>query len=177
MARIRTADMTTKTCTTMDSPLGRLRLVATAHALAAIDFPDGLISYPDATPASADHTLLDAAIEQLAEYFAGRRSSFDLPLAPAGTAFQHAAWRALADIPYGRTISYTDQARALGRPRAVRAVGAANARNPLPIVLPCHRVIGRDGRLVGYGGGLERKRWLLHHERRHAAEYGTPDQA
>jgi len=110
--------------------------------------------------------VLTEAARQLGSYFAGDLQRFDLPLDLVGTGFQVAAWRALADIPYGRTISYGEQARRLGRPRAVRAVGAANGRNPLPIVLPCHRIVGADGSLVGFGGGLPRKRLLLEHEAR-----------
>jgi len=118
-------------------------------------------------PGSTEGTepVLEAAAEQLREYFAGERTSFDLPLALDGTPFQQEAWRALADIPYGETVSYGEQARRLGRPDAVRAVGAANGANPIAIVLPCHRVIGADGSLTGFGGGLETKRRLLDLER------------
>jgi methylated-DNA-[protein]-cysteine S-methyltransferase len=101
---------------------------------------------------------------QLDEYFAGARRRFELPLAPRGTPFQRRVWAALADIAFGATISYRELAEMVGDARAVRAVGGANGRNPLPIVLPCHRVIGADGSLTGFGGGLERKRWLLEHE-------------
>ena len=102
-----------------------------------------------------------AAAEQLAEYFAGRRRAFDLPLAPRGTAFQRAVWEELVRVPYGRTVSYGELAARLGRPGASRAVGGANNKNPLPIVVPCHRVIGADGSLTGYGGGIDKKRTLL----------------
>jgi methylated-DNA-[protein]-cysteine S-methyltransferase len=105
-----------------------------------------------------------AAGRQLADYLAGHRRDFDLALRPLGTAFQRAAWQALQAIPYGHTSTYGEQARRLGRPGASRAVGRANAKNPLPIVIPCHRVIGRDGNLVGFGGGVRVKRWLLEHE-------------
>jgi methylated-DNA-[protein]-cysteine S-methyltransferase len=98
---------------------------------------------------------------QLDEYFAGRRTTFDVPLSPAGTAFQRDVWNALLQIPYGETTSYGQLARKIGRPAAVRAVGAANGQNPIPIIIPCHRVIGGDGRLVGFGGGLNVKRFLL----------------
>lgn len=104
------------------------------------------------------------AARQLAEYFAGRRSEFELELRPLGTRFQRAAWDALQQIPYGETRSYAQQAVRMGNPRAVRAVGRANATNPLPIVIPCHRVIGSDGSLTGFGGGIDAKRWLLVHE-------------
>jgi methylated-DNA-[protein]-cysteine S-methyltransferase len=109
-------------------------------------------------------TTIAAARAQLDEYFAGRRTRFELPLSPHGTPFQRRVWAALAEIPFGRTISYLELARTLGDERAVRAVGGANGKNPLPIVLPCHRVIGADGSLTGFGGGIERKRWLLEHE-------------
>lgn len=103
----------------------------------------------------------DAVIRQLEEYFAGRRHAFDLPLAPAGTDFQHRVWRALSIIPYGKTISYGELARRIGNPRASRAVGLANGANPLPIIVPCHRVIGANGSLAGFGGGLPIKQALL----------------
>ena len=101
---------------------------------------------------------------QLGEYFSGKRKTFDYPLAPKGTEFQLAVWNALLEIPYGDTTTYAELARRIGRPSAVRAVGAANGANPIPIVVPCHRIIGTSGTLVGYGGGLDRKRWLLEHE-------------
>jgi methylated-DNA-[protein]-cysteine S-methyltransferase len=143
--------------TLVGSPRG-LRLVLWA----------GQASSENCIPASCD--VLDEAARQLRAYFAGDLRRFELPLDLAGTEFQVAAWRALADIPYGTTISYGEQARRLGRPRAVRAVGAANGRNPLPIVLPCHRIVGADGSLVGFGGGLSLKRRLLEHEARFAQQ-------
>jgi len=115
----------------------------------------------DHGPASA---LLTRARRQLAEYFARTRTTFDVPLDPAGSAFQRRVWDALRAIPYGTTLSYSELARRLGDPRATRAVGAANARNPIPIIVPCHRVVGASGQLTGFGGGLDRKRWLLEHE-------------
>jgi methylated-DNA-[protein]-cysteine S-methyltransferase len=117
----------------------------------------------DAASSEPAHTIA-AASAQLDDYFAGRRTRFELPLAPVGTPFQQRVWSALAEIPFGATISYLELARVVGDARAVRAVGGANGRNPLPIVLPCHRVIGSDGSLTGFGGGIERKRWLLEHE-------------
>jgi methylated-DNA-[protein]-cysteine S-methyltransferase len=111
-----------------------------------------------------DHPVLRAAAKQLADYFAGRRRGFDLPLEFRGTDFQRRVWRALLDIPYGETRSYLDVARTLGNPAAVRAVGAANGRNPISIIAPCHRVIGASGDLTGFGGGMEAKAWLLAHE-------------
>ena len=156
------------------TPVGLVRVVAAAGAIRRVDMevqnrfhdvpPEGRRA-KDATDAT--DTILGAAIEQLREYFAGARVSFDLPLAPVGgTPFQRRAWQALGVIPFGETRSYADQARAIGSPAAVRAVGAANARNPIGIIVPCHRVIGKDGTLTGYGGGLPAKRWLLEHEAR-----------
>jgi methylated-DNA-[protein]-cysteine S-methyltransferase len=106
----------------------------------------------------------EGVVRQLAEYFAGERTAFDLPLDPEGTEFQRDVWRALTEIPYGERSSYSDIARRIGRPEAVRAVGAANGANPIAVVIPCHRVIGRDGSLTGYGAGLPIKRWLLDFE-------------
>lgn len=151
----------------LPSPVGELTLIATDAALVAIRWAgEGEGRARVATPVNApDHPILVAAATQLSEYFTGGRRTFDLPLAPAGTPFQQAVWRALLAIPFGETRSYADIARALGRPTATRAVGAANGRNPLPIVAPCHRVIGADGSLTGFGGGLANKRLLLEHER------------
>ncbi|MGH7628638.1 MAG: methylated-DNA--[protein]-cysteine S-methyltransferase [Gemmatimonadales bacterium] len=150
--------------TELASPVGPLGLSAMAHGLAEIWF-DG---YGDSASAGAGRHdpagVLDAARAQLEEYFAGTRMTFDLPLAPMGTAFELRVWALLREIPAGQTTTYGELARKLGDPRAVRAVGRANGQNPLPIVVPCHRVIGADGSLVGFGGGLERKRWLLEHE-------------
>ena len=104
--------------------------------------------------------------QQLSEYFAGKRQAFDLPLALHGTEFQLAVWNELLRVPYGETITYGELARRIGRPSAIRAVGAANGANPIPVIVPCHRVIGSNGTLTGYGGGIERKQWLLAHEGR-----------
>ena len=139
----------------VDSPLGKITLVAEGDALIAVCL-DGT------TPA------LQRAARQLSEYFEGRRDRFELPLAAEGTDFERAVWSALDEIPFGQTRSYSDIARQIGRPKAVRAVGAANAKNPLAVVRPCHRVIGAAGALTGYSGGLSRKRWLLAHENRRA---------
>jgi len=144
----------------ISSPLGGLRLVATSSGLRRVEFLDGRLSV--ANNATSRH--LDAAEQQLSEYFAGTRRDFDLTLEPIGTSFQLAAWGVLRTIPFGATMSYGDQARAMGKPTAVRAVGGANGRNPLAIVVPCHRVVGADGRLTGYASGVERKAWLLSHE-------------
>ena len=149
------------------SPVGELRLVASDVGLRAVLWPgedDDRVRFDDDLVA-ADHPILEAAATQLAEYFAGERTEFDLPLDPHGTEFQVAAWKALAEIPYGETATYGEQAERIGRPTAVRAVGAANGRNPLSIVLPCHRVVGADGSLTGFAGGLDAKRVLLDLER------------
>jgi len=144
-----------------DSPLGRLTLCASDDGLTGIDFSRGLLG------TRCEHSLLDRCKAQLAEYFAGTRTTFDLPLASAGTPFQQSVWDALGDIPYGETRSYGDIAGALGKPTASRAVGMANGKNPLAIIVPCHRVVGANGRLTGYSGGLARKEWLLAHEARY----------
>jgi methylated-DNA-[protein]-cysteine S-methyltransferase len=143
----------------LDTPIGPLRLVSTGSALAAIEFP-GRHSTAETDRQQSDPALALAA-RQLTEYFAGKRKRFELPLAPQGTPFQQSVWAALAQIPWGALRSYADIARAIERPKAVRAVGAANGRNPLPIVVPCHRVIGSNGSLTGFAGGLEIKRRLL----------------
>ena len=148
----------------LPSPVGDLLLRATEAGLAGVGFEphDGALS----GRCRRDRGALAAAREQLAAYFGGELTEFTLPLAPRGTSFQLRVWEDLRRIRYGETISYTTLARRIGSPDAVRAVGAANGRNPLPIVVPCHRVIGADGSLTGFGGGLERKRWLLEHEGR-----------
>ena len=143
----------------LDTPIGRLRLLSTGTHLAAIEFSNQHSDTAGDTCRSDE--VLERSASQLQEYFAGRRKTFDLPLAPRGTDFQCCVWRALSDIPWGTVCSYADIARAIDRPKAVRAVGAANGRNPLPIVVPCHRVIGSDGSLTGFAGGLEMKRKLL----------------
>ena len=145
----------------IDSPIGQLLLAGDGEGLKIIGFPrgKGKVSI-EADWVSTSDCFLDAE-SQLVEYFAGKRQSFDLQLAPRGTDFQLAVLAALQTIPHGETRSYLDIARQIGRPSAVRAVGAANGRNPLPIVIPCHRVIGADGSLTGFGGGLESKLFLL----------------
>ena len=143
--------------TEMDSPVGRLRLVAGPRGLAFV----GVVAEPpDAAWTRSDARLQDARA-QLAEYFAGTRRAFDLPLAPEGSEFDRATWDQLRRIPHGETISYGELARRVGRPGAARAVGGANGRNPIAIVIPCHRVIASDGTLGGYAGGLPMKRRLL----------------
>jgi methylated-DNA-[protein]-cysteine S-methyltransferase len=152
-------DMTAHT--TLDSPLGPLTLVSDGSALTALHFDAAGVPGE-----AAQDDVLAAASSQLAEYLAGERRAFDPPLSPAGTPFQREVWAALQEIPYGETIGYGALAARLGRPSAARAVGLANGRNPLAIVVPCHRVIGASGALTGYGGGLERKRLLLELEAR-----------
>ncbi|PAT32055.1 methylated-DNA--[protein]-cysteine S-methyltransferase [Vandammella animalimorsus] len=147
---------------TIDSPVGRLLIATSDEGLHAIEFPQG--RHPvkrNAHWQESPHPLLSEATRQLGEYFAGQRRVFELPLAPQGTDFQQRVWQALRAIPYGQTRSYAQLATAIGQPKAMRAVGAANGRNPLSIVVPCHRVIGADGTLVGFGGGLPVKTFLL----------------
>jgi methylated-DNA-[protein]-cysteine S-methyltransferase len=155
-------------CTQYESPLGTMLLAATDRGLAGIWFV-GQRHGPDSTgwPVDASHPVLREAIAQLASYFAGERTSFDLPLdLQGGTAFQQDVWQALLAIPSGGTTSYAALARTLGRPQAARAVGAAVGRNPVSIVVPCHRVLGTGGSLTGYAGGIERKTALLRLEQR-----------
>ena len=157
---------------TLPSPVGLLTLVASAKGLVAVLWPDDRPGrVPMAAPhAAADHPTLTAAAAQLSEYFAGERRGFDLPLDFRGAAFQQRVWAELLTIPYGETRSYGELARALGNPGASRAVGAANGRNPISIIAPCHRVIGANGALTGFAGGIEAKRWLLAHERETAGD-------
>ena len=145
----------------IESPVGPLVIAADDAGLRHIEFHENRHPANRHDWRGGDNAILQAAERQLDDYFAGTRRSFDLPLAPVGTAFQRSVWQALADIPYGQTISYATLARRLGNPDATRAVGAANGRNPLPIVLPCHRVVGTDGGLTGFGGGLPTKDFLL----------------
>ena len=146
----------------IDSPVGPLLLAASDAGLHAIEFFQNRHPVKRSEEWHAgEHPLLTTTHRQLDEYFAGTRSEFDLPLSPRGTDFQRIVWNTLATIPYGQTISYTQLAQRIGKPSAMRAVGAANGRNPLPIVLPCHRVIGADGSLTGFGGGLPTKQFLL----------------
>jgi methylated-DNA-[protein]-cysteine S-methyltransferase len=165
-----TATRTLLATTAMDSPVGKLTLVASDRGLRLVLWPgevDGKGRSASVLDAIDDDTnpVLVGAVSQLTAYFEGTRISFDLPLDLVGTDFQVDCWLALGTIPYGETRSYAEQAALVGRPTATRAVGAANGRNPVPIVLPCHRVIGADGSLTGFGGGIDSKRWLLDHER------------
>jgi methylated-DNA-[protein]-cysteine S-methyltransferase len=154
--------------TYVESPIGKLLLCTDGEALIGL-YMDG----PSDSPSELDQWTYDPSAgplpevaRQLDEYFKGDRREFDLPIRMHGTAFQQRVWRGLMEIPYGETRSYGEQAKRIGNPNASRAVGLANGRNPIAIVVPCHRVIGADGSLTGFGGGLERKRWLLAHEER-----------
>ena len=143
----------------LDTPIGTLRLVSNGKHLTKVEFQDRYDVRDEDT--QSEDSVLTTATLQLKEYFAGERSEFDLPLNAAGTDFQHSVWTALTRIPCGELRSYSDIAREIDRPKAVRAVGAANGRNPIPIIVPCHRVIGSDGSLTGFAGGLEIKKKLL----------------
>lgn len=154
--------------TVVSSPLGPLTLVATEGILCGLYLAEQ--RHPPApaslgASAAATTPPFAAAADQLSAYFDGRLTTFDLPLTMAGTPFQRTVWAALRLIPYGETVSYREIAERIGRPTAARAVGLANGRNPISIVVPCHRVVGSAGELTGYGGGLDRKRWLLDFER------------
>ncbi len=151
----------------LETPIGDLRLAASEDGLVAVVFPNEKKkrAFAETRGPGAARAHLDRAATALKEYFAGKRSDFsDIDLAPRGTEFQLRVWRALQKIPFGATKSYAEIARAIGNPNAMRAVGLANGKNPLPIVVPCHRVIGADGSLTGFGGGLPTKKWLLAHE-------------
>ena len=168
LSQTRATGPSTRSQREIDSPCGRLRLLANETHVLRVDFVGGKNCPPFADAVvdadEGSHDVLDATAQQLDDYFAGRRTSFDLPLEPSGTAFQNRVWSALCAIPYGETRSYADLARAIDNPAACRAVGAANGRNPISIVVPCHRVIGASGSLTGFGGGLNAKRVLLDHE-------------
>jgi methylated-DNA-[protein]-cysteine S-methyltransferase len=154
----------------MESPVGKLLLAADEDGLLEIAFADGRTA-PIVDPSWIDLSgtrggaLLNEPARQLRAFFAGQLRDFDLPLKPRGTAFQQRVWKLLREIPFGQTISYGELARRTGNPAASRAVGLANGSNPISIVIPCHRVIGSNGKLTGYGGGLENKRWLIDFER------------
>lgn len=148
----------------LPSPVGDLLLAGHAQGLTLVSFPNGSRAVAPSPGWRRDDQAFAVAVRQLEEYFAGERRTFSLPLRPAGTSFQRAVWSALQEIPFGGTTSYGEFARRIGRPAASRAVGAANGANPLPIIVPCHRVIGADRSLTGFGGGLETKRYLLAHE-------------
>src|SRR2546423_3376006 len=160
------------TFTRVPSPVGELVLAASGTALTGVYFsisrhgppPIERAGWMEDDGRGPAGELLARTRQELAEYFAGTRRTFDIPLDPPGTPFQRRVWDALRAIPYGTTLSYSELARRLGDLRATRAVGAANGKNPIPIIVPCHRVVGANGALTGFGGGLDRKRWLLEHE-------------
>jgi methylated-DNA-[protein]-cysteine S-methyltransferase len=143
-----------------ESEIGLIEIIGTEAGLTSLNFVDDSMG-----DSAGVHPTLRKCVAQLAAYFKGTRREFELELAPEGTPFQQQVWRELLNIPYGRTVSYLEIARAIGNEKAVRAVGAANGQNPISIIIPCHRVIGANGKLTGYGGGLWRKEWLLNHER------------
>lgn len=158
----------------LDSPIGVLTLVASDVGLTRVMFEGDTLEdhgLPADLPEDDSDPTLAAAAAQLGEYFAGDRQEFEIDLDPQGTEFQRDAWYALAKVPYGETRSYGQQAEFIGRPGAFRAVGAANGRNPIPIILPCHRIVGANGDLTGFAGGLDTKRRLLNHEQ---AQQGLP---
>jgi methylated-DNA-[protein]-cysteine S-methyltransferase len=155
--------MIAKDCAYYHSPIGIIEIVGTGEGITAVNF----VRRKPRGPTRPDPAL-GAAVAQIDEYFCGKRKEFSLVLHLEGTEFQKKAWRQLVRIPYGKTATYAEVATVIGSPEAVRAVGQANHRNPISIIIPCHRVIGSDGRLVGYGGGLWRKEWLLAHERKNA---------
>jgi methylated-DNA-[protein]-cysteine S-methyltransferase len=142
------------------SPLGFIRIVGTQDSILRLDFVDEFLEGDGDLP-----FCVKECVKQITEYFQGKRKIFYLNLNPAGTKFQRLVWRQLEKIPFGKLISYSEIASIIGNPRACRAVGSANGQNPIAIIIPCHRVIGSDGSLTGYGGGLWRKEWLIQHER------------
>jgi methylated-DNA-[protein]-cysteine S-methyltransferase len=153
--------------TTVASPVGTLTLAASDIGLRGVLWPDDRRVVLGDVVDDPSHPVLVAAVTQLGEYFDGNRTEFDVPLDPVGTDFQRTAWRALQTIPYARTVSYGEQAARMGDRRKARAVGAANGRNPISIIVPCHRVVGVNGALTGFAGGVAAKSWLLDHEQRH----------
>lgn len=166
------------------SPLGPLRITASGRGVQRLEWFDPVPGGAPAIEAAHGNTpaddaarsavaVLDRAATQLDEYFAGERTAFDVPLDVQGTAFQRRAWDVLTAIPYGTTLTYGQQAAAMGSPTASRAVGGANGRNPVPVIVPCHRVIGADGSLTGFAGRLDLKAWLLEHERQHRHLQGS----
>lgn len=145
----------------LTTPVGTLQIKASENALLSIEFSD----HPDGDSLSdVSSKIIQQTVSQLEAYFEGNRKTFDLNLSPTGTDFQQRVWRALLEIPYGQTTTYAELSARLEDPKAVRAVGTANGKNPIPIIIPCHRVIGANNNLTGYAGGIERKRWLLQHE-------------
>lgn len=149
---------------TLPTPLGELAIFANKHALYRVEFIDSLNEQDLTENSPTENQLTLRAKNQLLQYFAGEITMFDLPLAPQGTPFRQQTWQALQQIPYGETRCYSEQAELMNNKKAVRAVGAANGANPIAIIIPCHRVIGKNGSLTGYAGGLHRKEWLLNFE-------------
>ena len=143
------------------SPIGKLLMIGKEGLLEELHFPNGLEQIPIPEDWQFDETYFKDVLKQLAEYFAGNRQEFTLKIAPKGTAFQKSVWQELQKIPFGQTASYGEIAKRVGNPKASRAIGMANGKNPIPIIVPCHRVIGKDGSLTGFGGGLDLKRRLL----------------
>jgi methylated-DNA-[protein]-cysteine S-methyltransferase len=158
----------------LDTPIGELLLAGDDDVLCLVGFPEGSMRKDPEPDWIYNEKPLAAARQQLAEYFAGERREFDLSLRLSGTEFQMSVLRALQQIPYGETTSYAEIAERIGRPKAVRAVGAANGRNPIPIIVPCHRVIGSHGELTGFGGGLDTKEALLRLEAEHSQFPNVP---
>ena len=161
--------MNALSCTRYESPVGPLLLAGSRAGLNYISFSGGRHAVAVDPGWTEERSFFDEVIGQLQEYFAGERKTFLLPLIPEGTEFQRVVWSELQKIPYGETISYKGLADRIGKPKAVRAVGAANGANPIPIIIPCHRVIGNDGSLTGFGGGLPLKKRLLELESRQLA--------
>jgi len=149
----------------MPSPIGPILVAGSEEGLAVVQFGSALVGWRPAPGWREGRSLVADAMTQLADYFETKTRGFELCLAPSGTEFQKRVWRALAEIPYGETLSYGALAARIGKPQAARPVGAANGRNPIGIIIPCHRVIGASGALTGYGGGLDVKKWLLDFER------------
>jgi len=147
----------------LETPIGLLEVVADHDSVLGVDFTE---KFESANP----NSITQLVITQLSEYFEGKRKSFDLPLAPRGTQFQQQVWRALLTVDYACACSYSDIAELVKNPKGVRAVGAANGKNPISVIIPCHRVIGKDGSLTGYAGGVDRKQWLLQHEQKHGEQ-------
>ncbi len=152
--------------TTMETPVGEIVLTSDGKAITGL-YTEGYKHYAKFKKGVHDPKPFTQAVKQLGEYFEGKRRDFDLPLAPAGTEFQQRVWKALCGIGYGKTKSYGEVAKTVRNPKASRAVGMANNKNPISIIVPCHRVVGADGSLTGYGGGLKAKEWLLQHEAAH----------
>ena len=155
----------------LESPVGEILIVGDKRGLKLINFQEGPKAQAADPQWQEDSQFFRAVIQQLNSYFSGRLTQFRLPLAPEGTPFQLKVWKALKRIPYGKTVTYGEIAKRIGNPKASRAVGAANGQNPLSIIVPCHRVIGQTGDLVGYGGGLSIKKALLDHERRRVESF------